>query len=278
MGRPGCCSSSGRHMLVIQHYLVILLMCAAASRAASAEDSAATASTQELHASDHYGGSTNTNSNWMLLELSEQVDLAAQSLKPNAEPTVFRPPTPQEEMHWNSRMDVVVLCLSLVDSYLKTHISLLRQTVPEASSKLPVSGAYEQGMRDDDVLATLMHQMWAGCYSNALSLAAATSILSLSSQEAEALLKPHKSPMRFSEKMLVDIDKLIKELAEGRSPSDWVATDWRDTWWFCIFSVFCIFCLLFLAGRKAAKAYRRKHKGKVGARDKAPISSSPKYL
>lgn len=80
---------------MIQHYLVILLMCAAASRAASAEDSAATASTQELHASDHYGGSTNTNSNWMLLELSEQVDLAAQSLKPNAEPTVFRPPTPQ---------------------------------------------------------------------------------------------------------------------------------------------------------------------------------------
>lgn len=78
-------------------------------------------------------------------------------------------------------------------------------------------------MRDDDVLATLMHQMWAGCYSNALSLAAATSILSLSSQEAEALLKPHKSPMRFSEKMLVDIDKLIKELAVshdiGFSPS-----------------------------------------------------------
>lgn len=47
----------------------------------------------------------------------------------------------REEMHWNSRMDVVVLCLSLVDSYLKTHISLLRQTVPEASSKLVRSDA-----------------------------------------------------------------------------------------------------------------------------------------
>lgn len=74
---------------------------------------------------------------------------------------------------------------------------------------------------------------------------------------------------------LCDVEPVVQE---GRSPSDWVATDWRDTWWFCIFSVFCIFCLLFLAGRKAAKAYRRKHKGKVGARDKAPISSSPKYL
>ncbi|CDJ31675.1 uncharacterized protein EMH_0009870 [Eimeria mitis] len=142
----------------------------------------------------------------MLLELSEQMDLAAQSLKPNAEPTVFPPPSPQEELHWDSRMDVVILCLSLVDKHLKTQLPLLRQAAPEASSKM--------GMREDDVLATLMHQMWAGCYSNALSLPATLSTLTLSSQETEALLKPHKSPMRFSEQTLVDIDRLLLDFAQ----------------------------------------------------------------
>ena len=70
-----------------------------------------------------------------------------------------------------------------------------------------------QGMREDDVLATLMHQMWAGCYSNALSLPASVSIPALPAQAAEALLKPHHSPMRFPAQTLVDIDKLVKEFA-----------------------------------------------------------------
>ncbi|CDI77428.1 hypothetical protein, conserved [Eimeria acervulina] len=119
-------------------------------------------------------------------------------------------------------MDAVAFCLSLVDRHLKTNVSFLRQTVPEASSKM--------GMREDDVLATLMHQMWAGCYSNALSLPASVSIPALPAQAAEALLKPHHSPMRFPAQTLVDIDKLVKEFAEGRLPSDGDTTDWRDTW------------------------------------------------
>ncbi|CDJ46725.1 hypothetical protein, conserved [Eimeria brunetti] len=269
MGSSWCYSSrAGRQLRPIQQLLVVLLMCVAAATAASSE-SAAAAVSRRGHAGDSGTGGSNEGGNWNLLELSEQINLAAQSLKPNAEPTVFPPPSQQEELHWDSRMDVVMLCLSLVDTHFKTHLPLLRQTVPDASSKM--------GMREDDVLATLMHQMWAGCYSNALSLPASVPASVLSSREAEALLKPHKSPMRFPAQTLVDIDRLVKEFADGRSPSDWHTTDWRDTWWFCILSVLCIFCFLFLGGRKAARAYRKKHKGKVGVRERAPLTS-PKYL
>ncbi|CDI81766.1 hypothetical protein, conserved [Eimeria praecox] len=269
MGSPRCRrSSSSRHLLRLQQHLVVLLLYSAASMAASPEDAASLAAVRETHPTDGYSNSNSTTDR-ILLELSEQFDLAAHSLKPNAEPTVFPPPSPQEKTHWNSRMDVAILCLSLVHRHLKTNIPVLKQMIPDASSKM--------GMREDDALVTLLHQMWAGCYSNALSLPASASIRDLSSEEAETLLKPHRTPMHFSAQTLVDIDKLIEEFAEGRSASSWHTTDWTDTWWFCILSVACIFCLLFIAGRKAARAYRKRHKGKVGVREKAPLTS-PKYL
>lgn len=67
-------------------------------------------------------------------------------------------------------------------------------------------------MREDDVLVTLLHQLWAGCYSRSLAQSRSwgDSLLSMPPKEKEALFVPLEKPMRFSQQMLQDIDAAIQ--------------------------------------------------------------------
>lgn len=68
-------------------------------------------------------------------------------------------------------------------------------------------------MRGDDLLVLLLHQRWAGCYYESLALPASASFDSRSAQEVENLMRVHKTPMRFSQQMLQDLDLAIQRFA-----------------------------------------------------------------
>lgn len=70
-----------------------------------------------------------------------------------------------------------------------------------------------QGMREDDVLVCLFHQMWAGCYNAALSLPVSVPFSSLPAQQAQKLIQHGVEPFRFSKQTMHDIDHAIKVFA-----------------------------------------------------------------
>lgn len=72
-------------------------------------------------------------------------------------------------------------------------------------------------MREDDVLVSVLHQLWAGCYNNAMSLPDPLSVLLLSSKEAENLLKRGDTPERFSMQTVQIVDQAIRRLAVSRT-------------------------------------------------------------
>lgn len=70
-----------------------------------------------------------------------------------------------------------------------------------------------QGMREDDVLVCLFHQLWAGCYNAALSLPASVPFSSLPAKQVQKLIQHGVEPFRFSKHTMHDIDHAIKVFA-----------------------------------------------------------------
>lgn len=108
--------------------------------------------------------------------------------------------------------DTAFSCLLLAKRRMETHRDVFRQVIQQTSP--------EMGMREDDVLVAILHNIWAGCYSRSLaqSPVPGISLLSLPPEQKEALLEPLKQPMAFSEQTLESIDAFIQRFAAGRPP------------------------------------------------------------
>lgn len=135
-------------------------------------------------------------------------------------------PIPQEEMYREQQESALTeetregkafLCLLLARKHLEKHKDVMLQITQQKS--------IEMGMREDDVLASLVHTAWASCYNRSLSIAA-PSLYSLSPEEAETLIAPDPASARFSQQMIKQLDKAIKRLAVGQARADSVCIFW----------------------------------------------------
>ncbi|CDJ46727.1 hypothetical protein, conserved [Eimeria brunetti] len=118
----------------------------------------------------------------------------------------------QKESAFSStkREHIAFSCLSFAHAYMHENRQLYQELAKEKSP--------QHGMREDDVLVAMLHQMWAGCYNNALSLPEPASVSALSFQEAGDLLKAHDITERFSMQTLQLLDQSIRRFAEADFP------------------------------------------------------------
>ncbi|KAL8272479.1 hypothetical protein Esti_003602 [Eimeria stiedai] len=156
-------------------------------------------------AADALAPSSGASTNAFVQQSLSWTDLLAKALKPNAEPTVFPPPTSQESEHWDERIERIFFCLLLSSKHLNLHQAVYRQVVDVKSPKL--------GMRQDDLYGLLLHSIWSSCYYKSLSHSVA-SLYHLSSARAATLTSPAEIPAKFSYQLLQDIDLTIKYFAE----------------------------------------------------------------
>ncbi|OEH75427.1 hypothetical protein cyc_04810 [Cyclospora cayetanensis] len=269
-------------LLIWEQLHPLVYLGASSSSGADAPATAAPAAPSQFQIGNSEGSIANTvsydsndskrnmnSSDSLLNSLSEQLDSVAASLKPNAEPVVFPPLSPREVAHLESRLELVFFCLSMTKRHLIANVALLKQLIAAKAPKL--------GMKQDDLLQAWAQATWAGCYNEALSFPPSISLSDISHDEAKALMTPQKTPMKFSQRTLLDIDQAIAALAEGTMPSAWQRTNWRDSWWFSCGCVMLIFCFLLFGGKKVARAYRKRHRGKAAPREQPPLNN-PKQL
>ncbi|XP_026193788.1 uncharacterized protein LOC34621287 [Cyclospora cayetanensis] len=292
-------------LLIWEQLHPLVYLGASSSSGADAPATAAPAAPSQFQIGNSEGSIANTvsydsndskrnmnSSDSLLNSLSEQLDSVAASLKPNAEPVVFPPLSPREVAHLESRLELVFFCLSMTKRHLIANVALLKQLIAAKAPKL------------DDLLQAWAQATWAGCYNEALSFPPSISLSDISHDEAKALMTPQKTPMKFSQRTLLDIDQAIAALAvsqdtecmlygsefgyrvapvgwgrraEGTMPSAWQRTNWRDSWWFSCGCVMLIFCFLLFGGKKVARAYRKRHRGKAAPREQPPLNN-PKQL
>lgn len=150
----------------------------------------------------------------LLIAEESRADLAVFALYPGGD--IPRPEQEAERVKKESalpltkREDVAFSCLSLASDYMHENRQIYQQLAKEKSP--------QHGMREDDVLVSVLHEMWATCYNNALSLPQSASVLDLSLQEAQDLLKPREVPERFSAQTVQMLDQAIRRFAESESP------------------------------------------------------------
>ncbi|KAL8451152.1 hypothetical protein Emed_002190 [Eimeria media] len=162
--------------------------------------------------------------NGLLGQSLSWTDQVAKALTPNAEPTVFPPPTSlisamssskecrstqaMESEHWDERVERIFFCLLLSSKHLTLHQATYRQVVDLKSPEL--------GMRQDALYRVLLHSIWSSCYYKSLSHSL-SSLYHLSPEKAAALTTPAEIPAKFSHQLLQDIDLTIKYFAVGEA-------------------------------------------------------------